>query len=221
MRSKTNEKITESYTPQPKFENIPILANPTTANGYINWNHYSLIEFNARFAHDALVMMRTCPVCYLKSVAEAIHVYLRPGSDYPYFGANHRQVGPVQNVFDTVIYGNALPRLLLRGNPLANKTFPVLLVSIPLAMLGGIYYSLALLRRHDLRAPIVLAMTLICAFVSVVNILAEVDENQKYRFEIDPLLMILGVFTAWHIYSYWKTRRQNRKITDPEMASSG
>ncbi len=189
-----------AFALHPEFEAIPALNASTKSSGTTNFNHYAFLEIAQRFLHDDWVLLRACPLCYLRAVGQAGQIYLWPASDYVIFNYNPHNVlrtAAIRWAFDQILFGQVLSSLPNIGDKSGLPSFPVLLIAIPATLLGGAMVVVKLLRQSDGRAGPLLAIVGTCWFISLVNVLFDVSENNRYRFEIDPVLYAVAVFLFW------------------------
>ena len=197
------------YVLRPEFVKIPALNEETKSSGRTNFNHYAFLEITRRFLRDDLVLLRVCPRCYAQTVGLSLQIYLRSASDYAIFNYNPRNMyltAPIRWIYDRILYGEA-PFILLFGDTTLGHTYPVLLIGVPLVLLGGTVAAFVLLNRRDARAMPVVGMVATCWLLSIVNILFDFSENNRYRFEIDPLLYVLAVFLLWNVCNVYRRRQ--------------
>lgn len=221
MRALPNQPIEVygDYQRRPEFETIPLLANTHTSTGAVNQHHYAYIEFSNRFLHDTLVLIRNCPRCYLEGITEAAHVYLRPPSHYAPADDNRKAIAPVNYLFDNLLYGRWLPRLLFGRSVWGDSTFPVLFFGIPASIITGVWFAVRAFRRHEPVAPVLGVAALTCVFLTIPYITLEIDENHKYRYEIDPLIFTLGTYMVWRLLVYIRARwNKSRYAVEPQAA---
>jgi hypothetical protein len=74
-------------------------------------------------------------------------------------------------------------------------------------------------RRHEPIAPVLGVAALTCVFLTIPYITLEIDENHKYRYEIDPLIFTLGTYMVWRLLVYIRARwNKSRYAVEPQAA---
>lgn len=194
---------------------IPVLDAPLKQNGEPNFNHQAYIGLSRQYMRDSLAVMRHAPDAYLKGVGKATAIYFRSSSDYGLLEGNRRRIDAWDRLYNTAFYGAwtwrepfwskaPLPEGASVRDRLAHdlaNTGWLLLVGLPLLWAFG---ALAIVRRcragrwtEGLTLAFVLSTVL---FATAVGNLLDVGENNRFRFDVDPLhavLFALAAQAAW------------------------
>ncbi|RYF91785.1 MAG: hypothetical protein EOO03_00500 [Chitinophagaceae bacterium] len=160
---------------------------------YINEHHINYIEVSDRYAEASKGFVKDHPASYLKNVLQSAIIFFTPATRYPFaekeavkmkyydvvysFNMNHFAEGKEQRRWAVVI--SAIPKMLMYV-----VTFGVILLAA---------------KRSKSISAINLFIVLTFAYIFAVSSLLEHYENMRFRFEIEPLfLLLLGqVLAKW------------------------
>jgi len=151
------------------------------------------VRISEDLLRDALWVLRHRPRVYLASVREAWSIYFRSPGELRFLGAeNIDAIRPARDFYDSVFF---LRRSGPGGEADANPPrFWGLILGLPAVFLVGLCAALGRDpgRRLDRRQRFLAG--LLCfniAFVALVGNLMELGENNRFRFETDPLSVCL------------------------------
>jgi hypothetical protein len=186
------------YLPHTPLTGIPLLDEPEISLGGRNHHHLVYIEASGRYLEDALMTIRSRPRVYLRAVLQAAYIYFHSASDYEFVSENRSRIGSLDLWWNRVFYGQwagdetASERL---GN-LSPGHVAWWLVLVFLTTLAGAAACLWKRRGHlaDPVNTVVLFMAYTILYVTLVGTSMDIGENNRFRFAIDPLLMVLFVF---------------------------
>ena len=191
----------------------PVVDDPVKSDGGPNFNYAGYLGIYRQYLRDALASIRLRPGAYLRGQATAFVLYLNSPSDYLVRTDNQRRIAALDATWRTVAYGE-VPRALtdsLRENqsPLVNRMFTmglaVAAVLAAVAVVGG-HLLVAVVRRRRTAEPAVVGLLFgwltLCYFTVVVNAV-ELGENQRFRFEVEPLLVLLAAGLG---HEMWRRR---------------
>lgn len=177
---------------------IPLLVAEQKPNGAPNYNHVGYIRMCTDLHADALTMLHHDPNPWLASILPATGNYLQLGSSYTFTDQPATQ--PATALY-TALYLSPDGRLS-----------PILFPGFPLVFLAFLW----LLLRRD--APLLPAakvgagFVLICVlWCSAVACLLEINENQRYRFSVDPMFLAVAAVLADGLRTGRWRRRQDAK----------
>ena len=199
-------------TPHPPSGH-PVVDDAVKSDGSPNFNYAGYLGVYRRYMKDALASLRLRPGAYMHGEVTAYVVYLNSPSDYLVRTPNQRRIAALDATWRTLAYGE-VPRALTnsarRGqSPLVNRALTAGLVVAALlgtVMVTGGRLMAAVLRRRRPADPQVIGLLFgwltICYFTVVANAV-EVGENQRFRFEVEPLLALVAV-GLWH--EFWRRR---------------
>ena len=189
--------------PPPYFEKAPpprvrAVAWPEKTTGAVNFNHAAYIAISDDYLRDALWVVRHRPSLYVGSVGRAWEVYFRSPGDLRFLGiTNIGALRPAMDAYDVAFFGRWPRGGDTAGGP-ARPRYWGLALGLPLVFAYGVATAGgggAAGRRLDRRPRLVVAfMCFNIAFVALVGNFFELGENNRFRFETDPLsLCLLGL----------------------------
>lgn len=190
------------------FVDVPPAGHPALdalrkSTGQPNYNHRVFPEVSRLAAADATQVLRQRPALYLGAVVEALWFATQPASDFAPFGANLAAIDGTERAFS----------FLVLGQPFRDRQFPTfrdrapvrhvagMLAGLPLFALGlSLWAVVGAARRlpsqlRDAagrpRGATTLFLLGTIAWVVGVGCLLEVGENNRFRFLVDPFLLVL------------------------------
>lgn len=185
-----------AYFASPTSSRVRALAWTEKTTGATNFNHAGYIAVADDLLRDAKWVLVHRPVVYLGSVARAWGIYFRPTGDLRFLGiANIAALRPAMDAYDSIFFGRwTWPSRRADGSV---PRYWALILGLPLVFAAGVASALgrgpgrALDRRQRLLAGW-LCFTI--GYVALVGNLLELGENNRFRFETDPLsLCLLGL----------------------------
>ena len=209
----------------PRIEptNIPALDQEVKSTGDINTNNLSYIHISKQYLNDAVYVLMSYPVAYLKGLLRAYFFYFLPASDCHTLQNNSKYIRPLERFYDIVFYG----RVLHHSRPELEKfyregNYSALFLNMSLFMVIGlpflVLFSLRLTKNALSKASVDLPFALTTLFlwtnvlyVSLIGNSLEYGENNRFRFTIDPFFIImLGLFLT---YGFKKIKQRTwRKV---------
>jgi len=170
------------YEPSPRVDAtvVPLLDRTYKADGSVNLHHRAYLEISDQLLRDSIVVIRERPSVYLRSVLENVKQTLHPASTYVPLAEARARIGPLVRVYEPLL--GWIPALGPMG------IWPLLL---PLVLLTGgarLWHARA---APDARSALIAYMLFNIVYVVVVGALMERSENQRFRFDVDPMIWIL------------------------------
>jgi len=172
----------ELRAPPPGLPDHPALVTPLKADGSPNLNHAAYVRIGRAYQRAALVVVRGRPDVYLDRVRRAFHTWLRPPSDYIYVVPQREAVREWDRLHSRLLLWSALDRR--RAGPT--------LVLLPAAAL---FLAALLWRPSAERRRLLLLVSfpvLAVAWNFGVGNLVDVEENNRFRVEVEGLMVALG-----------------------------
>jgi hypothetical protein len=176
------------YLSESRKSGIPVLDQQRKSTGAVNLNNIGYIEVSRRYLEDAIYVLKNHPEAYISGVKEAYTHFLTPSTDNIFLESNRKHIQGIDRFYNLIFCGQVF-----------TNTKVGLFIAIGLPIL---FLYLSILILISLKRPVDLAFVLTLlfiwtniAYVSVVGNMVEVGENNRFRFIIDPLfLVILGLF---------------------------
>ncbi|MES1927144.1 hypothetical protein [Salinisphaera sp. T31B1] len=181
---------------------IPVLDQKRRSTGHINYNHLAYAEVSQQALDDALAAIRTHPDVYLDSMATAWLMFLRPASDYPFLADNRAAIEPWSRAFSRYLAAQPVypdkPGFDLEPGQIGW----LIAVGYGLAVLFGFYVLVraAVRRRVSAADAVIIFLWLNIMYVSVIGNAFEVDENQRFRFSVNPFIACLLAVLAQRLF---------------------
>ncbi len=185
----------------PRFARVPALASLEKLNESVNFNHYGYLRVSDLYRTDALEVMRHDPGLYLRSVAQAWQIYFRSPSSLQFLGVENRRVlATAFDVYDYACFGRfpwvGAPRGERGEADFSGARYLALLLGLPLLVAFGVLVAVGR-AGAGLDSNQRLVVGYLCfniAWVALFGNLLELGENNRFRFETDPLsLTLLGL----------------------------
>jgi len=172
---------------------IAVLDKKRKSTGHINYNYRPYATISSMATHDALAAVRAHPDVYLQSVGTAWAMFFRPSSDYPFLKANRDALGGWSRAYAKLVAGQPV----YPTDPKFELKWPTIglfnIVGFMLAAGFGLWLVGRALWRRELTAgdATLVFLWLNIMYVSVIGNAFEIDENQRFRFAINPMILIL------------------------------
>jgi hypothetical protein len=172
----------ELRAPPPGLPQHPALLAPSKADGSANFNHAAYVRIARAYQRAALAVMRSRPDVYLDRVRRAFRTWLRPPSDYIYVVPQREALVAWDRLHSRLLLWSALDRR--RAGPT--------LVLLPAAALfvGAVVWRPTADRRRQLL--LVSFPVLAVAWNFMLGNLVDVEENNRFRVEVEGLMVALG-----------------------------
>lgn len=181
----------------------PVLDQRYKSTGHVNFNHIGYAEVSQQALDDALTSVRLYPETYLRSMGTAWLMFFRPSSDYPFLADNRADIAPYSRAFSLVLAGQpAYP-----DEPGFDLEPGHIGILIALGYTLAVGFGLVLLVRCAVRRRVSTAeATLIflwlnIMYVSVIGNAFEVDENQRFRFSVNPFITAMLAVLAERLWA--------------------
>ena len=198
----------------PRFVTVPrygirALDDKESDDGVANFNNLVYLYISPKYLHDSISYIVDEPGTYAGNVQRSIGVWMLPSDQYFAVAPNYRRIGGYARAFDAALLIQptfAGPQTGVRAEtirqppPLAGESWT--LICAMLFLLFGAPVVLYRYRRADARSACIgLMLWLTIAYSFVVTSLIAIGENNRFRFELGPVLvvlLVLMVFGVWH-----------------------
>ena len=205
---------------------ITCLDKNITASNKINFNNFDYIAISKLYMEESKKALYYAPEYYLKNSLASFYLYFRSPSDYKYFAnPNNDKIRTYDRLFNLLIYGQAQTYSVLTDKEKVNiknntgfltqisYTGVLSIILIPCSILFSIYYLYKKRKALSLSVKgVIIYINMNIILVSVLVNLVEVGENNRFRFEIEPLLYILSGLLLMEISNRFY---KNRKLEQP------
>jgi hypothetical protein len=186
------------FAVDPRFADVPAVSRPDKWTEAANYNHLGYVRVSDRYLRDALYVIRHEPRVYLRAVLKSWEIYFRSASSLKFLGVeNRRTLARCFDAYDYVFFGR-VPWVGSTRGPLGEADFTGalylgLLVGLPLVFAYGVAVALGRAGAWPSREQRLLVgyLCLNIAWVALVGNLLELGENNRFRFETDPLSLVL------------------------------
>jgi len=177
---------------------IPLLDKPETSLGTRNFHHLVYVQASKNYLKDALTIIRLKPQYYFRSIGQAFYIYFHSSSDYDPVLENRGRIMSLDIWWNRLFYGQwqsnetSIDRNVSRS---AEHVGWVIVIVFLTAVIGTAVYLWR--QRDQLSAPLnllTLFMLYNILFVTLAGNLMDIGENNRFRFVIDPLLLVLFIF---------------------------
>jgi hypothetical protein len=172
----------ELRAPLPGIPAHPALVAPLKSDGSPNLNHAAYVRIGRAYQRAALVVIRKRPDVYLDRVRRAFRTWLRPPTDYILVVPLREALGGWDRLHSRLLLWSALDRR--RAGPT--------LVLLPAAAL---FVAALIWRSPGERRRLLLLVSfplLAIAWNFTVGNLVDVEENNRFRVEVEGLMVVLG-----------------------------
>jgi hypothetical protein len=180
------------FQPGPRIH--PAVDETYKSTGEPNFNHRDYARISRELLRGDLYLMRHFPDRYFLRTATAFLLFVQPGPNSVDFLVDY-DFSHIRRLRDV------MTRTLFLGGPIERPIrmleppFNLWLIGFPILVLVGI---IAVFKRGPLR-PVYAYMVITIIWVTLTANLIEIGENDRMRWEIEPLLVVLvgGVVTSF------------------------
>lgn len=196
------------FVKNPKYWNVPCLDDTFQNYGRgVNYNNSIYIEVSKMYLKDDLAAIKNEPLNYLNGVCAASYLFFREPNDVTiFFDKNKEKIPGYYRLYNHFIYGqlssyNILPDY--KKYELKKEGFNIELFkytgifSAIIFIIVFIYTIIFLFKNSKLKPPnyaTIFYILLNIIYVFIVSNLFEVGENNRFRFNIEPLILVLFIW---------------------------
>jgi hypothetical protein len=180
---------------------VEVLDREKKISGASNLNNIAYIEISRLYLRDDLYVITSYPRLYLSGMAKSYGTYFLTSSQSIFLAKNLKHIQFYDKCYNIIVYGRFLHQdyktLADRSIPISEKFFNVglfLLVSFIISIFYGFLLIFRALFRNPTNVPFALTLTFVwitIAYVTVIGNSLELGENNRFRFMIDPLLLVI------------------------------
>lgn len=186
------------YFPDTPLTGIPLLDDINEPSGFRNQHHLSYLYAGERYLRDSVRIIAHAPRYYLDVIPSSVYIYLHSASDYKPTGHIRVPIDGWDTVWNRLFYGQWQKDETLQER---SHTFSLdhvawwLTIGFILVITATPVY---LWNQRDqfqsIEYGLIFFMFWNILFVSTAGILLDLGENNRTRFGIDPLILLLGWF---------------------------
>jgi 4-amino-4-deoxy-L-arabinose transferase-like glycosyltransferase len=195
---------------KPVQTGIPVLDQVKKSDGrHYNYNNLQLVGANRYYVRDAIEVARTFPASYVIGLIISNRLFFSPTNMNAYFSdANRQAVRPMEWIFNPLLSGTGPHSGHLeqphfgfvgRNQVEVNTSLPLILLWCVLLPYGYLQARRGVLATQPDIKPRALVLGFIVAtalYLYGVSTAIELGENYRYRFNIEPLFVVLAVTAA-------------------------
>jgi hypothetical protein len=192
---------------KPVHTGIPVLDEVKKSdNHHYNYNNLQMVEVNRYYIRDGIEVIRIFPASYAIGLVISNRLFFSPTDMNSYFTPKNRAAAlPMQRIFDPLLYGvGPKPRFMQQphfgfaGNHEMEVRTSTMLIAQWCALLAYGYVQarrgvIAVNAEGQPRALVLGFVVLTALYLYVVSTAIELSENNRYRFNIEPLFLVLLV----------------------------
>jgi hypothetical protein len=182
--------------PETRSTGIPLLDLAETSLGTRNFHHLVYAEASSYYLHDAIYIITHDPASYLRSIWQAFYIYFHSASDFEPVVENREHIRALDTAWNRLFYAqwqsdeSSIDRNVSRSPAHVGWWIATALVAVVIMAIRFIR------KRHleDRHVLVVSFMLFNILFVTVAGNLLDIGENNRFRFVIDPLIVMLLAF---------------------------
>lgn len=199
------------FIPIPEERGVPVLDESIKSTEADNFNHTFYLPLSRRMAEDAVNFVRARPDLYLDSVWLGLSIYFHSSSDYLLL--KDKPTPQLENWWDRVFYwqsGNYGENPKNRWNLDANYVGWGLVIGYLGAVAYGLKISFSRDRYSRDLVGTVSFMTFTILYFTLMANFFDLGENNRFRFSLDPLVLMLFGMLVQNSIQYVQKRRSRR-----------
>lgn len=189
---------------------VPALDAPTKTSGARNLNNIAYIRISRRYLDDSLRLIWARPDIYLHGVADGLKLFATPSADLEYLDRSRAKIRHWNGLFDRLVFLRLPPPV---------RTYLGIVVAYLVAMAYGLLLFVRRIRkgrdRRDPATALLLFAWCTTAYITIVSAFGEVSENQRLRFCLDPLVVLLVAAAIRRLAVIVKGNRTKRPLAGP------
>jgi 4-amino-4-deoxy-L-arabinose transferase-like glycosyltransferase len=191
----------------PEHTGIPVLDQVKKSDGrHYNYNNLQMAAVNRYYLRDAIEVIRTFPASYAVGLIISNRLFFSPTSMNAYFSKENRAAAlPMERIFNPLLYGVGAkpgfmqqPHFGFAGRNEMEVHTSAMLIALWCVLLayGYVQARRGVIAENPATQPRALVLgfiVLTALYLYVVSTTIELGENYRYRFNIEPLFLVLMV----------------------------
>jgi hypothetical protein len=174
----------------------PALVQTRKRSRWANYNNITYLRVSDAYLRDALYIIAHRPAAFAKGLLKSWFAYFKSNTDYVLLEPNRARIALWNKLYDVVFYGRvpfdfSRTRWLKTASPRGHYLCLLLLLGLPAVLVCGVLLTL----RGNLAPADRITIAFLCStivYVALVGNLLEAGENNRFRFETDPLSLVLA-----------------------------
>lgn len=210
-----NPQVYLKLLPETPRTGIPVLDQPQTSLHSRNHHHLVYVKASHYYLRDAIRFIRANPNAYLRSIGQATYIYFHSASDFDLVTGNRARILAFDLWWNRIFYGQweSDETSIERNSDMSMKHVGWWIVTgFLVATVGGVIFFWE--NRERLVEPenmLILFMVYNIFFVTLVGNSMDIGENNRFRFTVDPFILILLVFFLRNIISRANSGKLEKK----------
>ena len=182
---------------EPSRHNVPALTQPVKSTDVANYNNITYARVSDAYLRDAAYLILHRPAGFAKGLLKSWFAYFKSNTDYVLLEPNRSRIGFWNRAYDAAFYGRipfdfSRTGILKTTSPRGHFPYLFLFIGLPVLFVFGARLALTRTSELDRAQRITLAFILFTIIYSaLVGNLIEAGENNRFRFETDPLSLVL------------------------------
>ncbi len=174
---------------------IKALDEMKKTTGRTNFNNINYIGIAKTSLKDAITVIKYEPSAYFRGIEKSVSIFFESAGNYPLLGWMKKKLRLWPEIFNGIFYGQF-------GSRKKDGWFTILF--FPLLIIFGIYLTFNK-RKFDPETRFTVGyMVFTVIYVSVIGILLDVGENNRFRYVIDPFMLILFGLLINYLFRLYK-----------------
>ena len=200
-----NPNVYLKLLPDTPKTGVPVLDNAETSLNRRNHHNLVYAEASRYYLMDAMRLIYGKPNIYLRSIVQAGYIYFHSASDYEFLIVNQARIATLDQTWNRLFYGQ-WQSAESAGERLSALTIEHTGWGIVAGFITAIAGGIKLLQKdrgrlHEPVNMLALFMVYNILFVTLIGNTLDLGENNRFRFTVDPLQLLLFVFVIRNIIS--------------------
>ncbi len=177
---------------------VPILDQEIKSTGAYNFHSVDILRVSQMYTREVGRLIRAAPGLYLQGCLYAVCHYFQPGSDLPHMRGSRDKLGRYALFWERYLYGRISTWIRFGSTrtsaALFNEDGLIIILCYLACFLYGAMSFFIELRRHNVSSHTTFSIAIIwitLTYVLFAGTLFERKENMRFRFEVEPLLLLI------------------------------
>jgi len=175
-------------------------------DSFINENHIDYIEISKEYMQASKQYIKSHPATYLKNVLQSTIIFFTPATRYPLAEEQSKKI-----IYYDIAYSFNLSHFAVGKQ---QRRIALTISAIPKLLIYMAVFFLLLRTAMQKRRIELFNIVIICTigFVFTVSSLLEHYENMRFRYETEPLFLVLAAQVIGEIIAKWRKQPISRNI---------